>query len=295
MDLRQIEYFVTASHLNSITRAAERLHTSQPNISTAIQKLEIELDIQLFDRHQKKLVLTPEGQIFLERMEAVLNYINDALIEINDYKHLQKGSIKIGIPPMIGSFLFPAIFSRFRTMYPGVELSILEDGSLSIRDRLAAGELDLGIVILTDASPALSIFPMAKQQIMVCLPKDHPLSSMPVISITDLRDQPLILLKEHSYHRHIIIKECERYHVKPRIIVSTNQIEGIKGLVANGVGISFLFEVIANKEPNIVSRPLADPLFVDIGLAWKTDRYLSNASRAFIEFIDGYSKAFLNK
>lgn len=295
MELRQIEYFVAASQLNSITRAAKRLHTSQPNISIAIQKLESELDIQLFDRHQKKLLLTPEGQVFLERMETALNYIKDAVAEIHDYKHLQKGFINIGIPPMIGSFLFPAIFSRFRAMYPGVELSIVEDGSLSIRDRLENDELDLGIVILTDTSPALRIFPMAKQQIMVCLPKDHPLSSEPVISIADLRDQPLILLKEHSYHRHIITKECERHHIKPRIILSTNQIEGIKGLVANGVGISFLFEVIAVKEPNIVSRPLADPIFVDIGLAWKKDRYLSQASRAFIEFIDGYSKVLLNK
>lgn len=290
MELRQLEYFIMVSRLSSITRAAERLHTSQPNITTAIQKLENELGVQLFDRTQKRLTLTPEGQVFYLRIETALNSINEAITEIQDYKQMQKGAISIGIPPMIGSYLFPAILFRFQKAYPGVELTIVEDGSLSIREKLENGDLDLGIVILTDASAALGLLPMATRQILACLPRNHPLASQTSIAIPDLRDEPLILLKEHSYHRHFIMKECERHNFKPRIILSSNQIESIKGFVANGVGISFLFDVIANKETDIVSRPLADPVFVEIGLAWKKEKYLSNAARAFIDFIDKYSK-----
>ena len=101
MELRQLEYFQMASRLKNITRAAERLRVSQPNITVAIKKLEGELGIQLFDRSQKQLSLTPEGAVFLGRVEVALRNIQDAVLEVNDYKQLQKGTIKIGIPPMI--------------------------------------------------------------------------------------------------------------------------------------------------------------------------------------------------
>ena len=100
MELRQLEYFQMASRLRNITRAAERLRVSQPNITVAIKKLEAELGIQLFDRSQKQLALTPEGAVFLNRIELALRNIQDAVLEVNDYKQLQKGTIKIGIPPI---------------------------------------------------------------------------------------------------------------------------------------------------------------------------------------------------
>ena len=111
MELRQLEYFQMASKLQNITRAAERLNVSQPNITVAIKKLEAELGIQLFDRSQKQLVLTPEGRVFLNRIELALRNIQDAILEVNDYKSLQRGTIKIGIPSMIGAYLFPKIFT----------------------------------------------------------------------------------------------------------------------------------------------------------------------------------------
>ena len=107
MELRQLEYFQMASRLRNITRAAERLRVSQPNITVAIKKLEAELGIQLFDRSQKQLALTPEGAVFLNRVELALRNIQDAVLEVNDYKQLQKGTIKIGVPPMMGAYLFP--------------------------------------------------------------------------------------------------------------------------------------------------------------------------------------------
>ena len=93
MELRQLEYFQMASRLRNITRAAERLRVSQPNITVAIKKLEAELGIQLFDRSQKQLALTPEGAVFLNRVELALRNIQDAVLEVNDYKQLQKGTI----------------------------------------------------------------------------------------------------------------------------------------------------------------------------------------------------------
>ena len=93
MELRQLEYFQMTSRLKNITRAAERLNVSQPNITVAIKKLETELGVQLFDRSQKQLSLTPEGTVFLNRIDLELRNIQDAILEVNDYNQLQKGTI----------------------------------------------------------------------------------------------------------------------------------------------------------------------------------------------------------
>ncbi|MDU2065205.1 MAG: LysR family transcriptional regulator [Sporomusaceae bacterium] len=288
MELRQLEYFQMASRLGSITRAAERLHVSQPSITKAIQKLEGELNVQLFDRSQKHLALTPEGAVFLERIEKALHMIDDALFELKDYQQLQKGAIKIGIPPMVGSYLFPKIFYHFRKQYPKLETFISEEGSLMIRDKLEKGELDLGIAIINETPSNLQTIPLAVHQILVCMPPNHPLSQKESLSVYDLDQEPLIMLKEDSYHRRVIAEKFSKASIVPQIVLSSSQVETIKGLVVSGTGISFLLDVIAQKEPLLVTRPFSEPLQVQVGLVWKKEGYLSRASRAFMDFMQQY-------
>lgn len=104
VELRQLKYFHLVTQLGSVTKAAEKLHIAQPAISIAIQKLEQEIGVQLFDRSQKYFVLTIEGHAFLQRIDDILNRLQDTIIEMNDYRQHRKGSIRIGIPPMLGAF-----------------------------------------------------------------------------------------------------------------------------------------------------------------------------------------------
>lgn len=284
MELRQLEYFYMASRLRNITRAAQRLHVSQPNITVAIQKLESELGVQLLDRSQKLLTLTPEGTVFLSRIEVALENIRDAVRELDDYKNLQKGAVKIGIPPIVGAYLFPKIFSHFAQQHPSLELSIVEDGSLAIRRALENGELDLGMVITTGIGNLLSTQSISKEEIVVCLPKDHLLASRETIALEELAGEALIMLKEGSYHRHVLMTEFEKLAIVPNIILSSNQVETIKGLVARRVGVSFLPRVMLEDSDSLVGVSLESALYIDIGLAWKKDRYISRAGRAFIDF-----------
>ena len=284
MELRQLEYFQLASRLKNITRAAKRLRVSQPNITVAIKKLESELGIQLFDRSQKQLSLTPEGAVFLSRIEVALRCINDAVIEVNDFKKLQKGIIKIGIPPMMGAYLFPKIFSGFQTIHPGLDVMLFEEGSISIRDMLDRDELDFGIVITSNAAPSLNTLVMAKSQLLVCVGKDSQLANKESISNDDIANSNLILMKEGSYLRQIVHDRLKSANVSTNVVLESSQITTIKGLVAHGVGIAFLLDFIVDDAKDIRALPLEEPIYVDIGLAWKKDRYVSKAASAFIEF-----------
>jgi len=284
MELRQLEYFQMASRLKNITRAAERLRVSQPNITVAIKKLEAELGIQLFDRSQKQLSLTPEGEVFLNRIEVALRNIHDAVLEVNDYKQLQKGTIKIGIPPMIGATLFPKIFSEFKKRFSSLDIYLYEEGSLAIREQIERDELDFGIVILSDASPNLNLLPMSACQAMVCIPEEHPLASKNEISLTDLSTADLIVLKQGSFMRHFVLQQLKAAGYTPNIVMETNQVETMKGLVRNNIGVAWLLDFVIESEPGFRAIPFADPLMFDIGLAWKKDRYVSKAAQAFIDF-----------
>ncbi|MBR4695043.1 MAG: LysR family transcriptional regulator [Selenomonadaceae bacterium] len=294
MELRQLEYFQMASRLRNITRAAERLRVSQPNITVAIKKLESELGIQLFDRSQKQLSLTPEGEVFLNRIELALRNIQDAVLEVNDYKQLQKGTIKIGIPPMMGAYLFPKIFSSFRHRYSHLDIYLYEEGSMTIREQLERDELDFGIIIISNASTNLQLLPMSRNQIVACVPESSPLASKDCLSYEDIAGTDLIMLKEGSFLRQLILEEMRAADVEPNTVLESNQIITIKGLVSRGVGISFLLDIVMEDSPGIKAVPLATPPFVDVGLAWKKDRYISKAAQSFIDFCKNILKQAKN-
>lgn len=290
MDLRQLEYFQMVAKLSNISRAAERLHVAQPSISVAIQKLEEELGSTLFDRSQKKLQLTPEGKVFLKRTDAILGSLKEAVTEMHDYQGLARGSIKLGVPPMIGSFLFPQIFAKFRENYPGIDFIITEDGSLSVREALEQGLLDLAIIIMLEDSKYLDSIAIKETQIVACLPPHHPLAEKKIISFKDLRQEKFILLKEDTIHRKAILNQCNKCGYYPEIILSSSQAETIQALVANGLGISFLLHSIVKQNEKIVGVPLKEALKIKINLAWKKDKYISVASQAFIDFVrENYS------
>ena len=186
---------------------------------------------------------------------------------------------------MIGSYLFPHIFAGFKQLYPALELMVIEEGSLAIRNMLEQDQLDLGIVITSDLSAPLNAKRITKSEIVVCVSPLHPLAEQTCVGFDALQREPFILLKEDTYHRRIILQECKKYGFDPKIILSSSQIDTIKGLVATGVGISFLLDVIASQDQRIHCIPLESPLFVEIGLTWKKDRYLSKASQSFIEYM----------
>lgn len=291
MELRQLEYFQTASNLKNITKAAKTLKVSQPNITVAIKKLEAELEVQLFDRSQKQLTLTPEGTVFLKRIEIALRNIADAILEVRDYKELQKGTIKIGIPPMMGAYLFPKVFSGFRRLHPNLDVFLYEEGSLSIREKLENDELDFGIIIVPELTPNLNVLKMSRNQLMVCVANDSLLAYKNAITPEDISASNLIMMKEGAYLREVVQNKLSALNISPRTILESSQIITIKGLVAHEVGIAFLLDFICEDSPDIKAVPFYEPIFVNIGLAWKKERYVSKAAQAFIDFCNGLSGA----
>lgn len=285
MELRQLQYFQSVGRLQSITKTAEKFNIAQPSVTIAIQSLEKELGVQLLDRSHRRITFTAEGHIFLQKVDEILSLLAASVRQMTDCNVLDHGFIRMGITPTTSSVIFPRMFTEFHTQYPHIQLTSVEEGSLAIVNLLEKGELDIGIIIISDLTSGLEILPLTTEQVVLCLPSDHPLANRKNITFKNLKDYPFILFKEDTYLRQIVLQECKNNQIVPNIAFSSSQIETVIGLVHEGAGITFLLEATVRKYADMVSRPLASPLTVQMGLAWNKEKYLSKAARAFIDFV----------
>ena len=173
MNTRHLTYFVTLAKTKNFTRAAEILHIAQPALSVAIKKFEQQLDLLLFHRHERNVMLTDEGQVLLGHAKIILQQINDAKIAMEELKGLEKGEVRVGIPSMLGSYYFPEILMGFKSLYPNLKLTVVEAGTQSIRKMLIDGELDLGIIHNEKVPSSLAVEHIITSQMVAVVSEQH--------------------------------------------------------------------------------------------------------------------------
>lgn len=289
MDLRQLQYFQEICRVGNFTKAAANLYVAQPALTNSLHKLETELGLKLLNRSNKSVSLTADGQIFLESVRSLLNSFNDIKQQMQDIKDITHGSLNLGIPPQIGAYLFPGIFTEFAVRYPHLNLNVFEEGSAATTALLEKGDLDIGLVILRNPSPSLNTLVVRQEPVLMCVSPLNPLSSRKCIDFAELRNEKFILRKTDSFFREIVLDLCQKHGFIPNIVLSSSQIQTIKTLVAKNVGIAFFMEMVLKNDPSIISLPLSEPSFVNVGLAWKKGKYVSKPAQAFIDFVAGTS------
>lgn len=284
MELRQLQYFQEVCRSGSFTRAAANLYVAQPVITNAIHKLEAELGVRLLNRNNKMIALTAEGQVFLERITFLLEYAGDVIQEMHDFDNPNRSSLRLGIPPQIGNYFFPHLFTTFSALYPGLNLVVTEESSSNIVALVEKGELEVGLVVLPESAPHINARFLFTQPIVVCVGKDHPLNGRTELDLIELKDEKFIMRRPESYQRNLIVFHCNKSGFSPNIIFSSSQIQTIKTMVANNIGIAFFMEMTVRDDASVTMIPLRDPVCVNIGLVWKKEKYISKAAHAFIKF-----------
>lgn len=285
MTLKQLEYFLAVCKYENITRAAENLHVSQPSITTSIKNLEDFLGVSLIDRSSKKIAITEEGKLLEGRAKEILKLVDDTAEEVMDFGDRKKSIIRIGVPPMIGSFLFPGIFIEFSRKHPEIELKAVENGSLETKRLLEEDEIDAAFIIL-ESYEETEVKPIVQTQVQFCVNMENKLARNDVISMDEIGREPVIMLKEGFYHNKVVRERYSQSKVEPNIIYYSNQLDTIKSFVKSNIGSAFLIREIVHHEKDIKAIPLKNPIEINIGLVWKRDRYVSEATRKFIDFLD---------
>lgn len=290
MKLYQLQYFTSVcGHSCNISRAAEALHISQPSVSNAIRDLKEEFGVCLFQRINRKLRITREGEIFLamatdllSRSESVVNRMRD----LGD----RKNHVKIGIPPMIGSFLFPVIFQEFSKLHPEIRLEAFEEGSFQLMKMVEEDLLDAAIITM-DQSDMEHFYAVRilDTETVFCVRRDHPLASRQTISFPQLAGEPLVLLRAGSYQHQMIEESFRRCGVIPNVVFHTNQLYTMENFLRTGIASVFLFRETAARMTGVQMISLDPPLEIHVGLVWKRGHFLYSDATRFIRFVKGKS------
>lgn len=267
MELRDINSFIEVANHKSFTKAAAHSYLTQPSLSKAIKKLEEELHVELFDRSTRHLRLTDAGQIVYQQGQKALAALSELDVLLEELMDVTAGTIKIGIPPLIGTLFFPDIARRFNQKYPKVSLELTELGAKLIRQLVEDGQVDLGIVVMSANEKKFNIYPFIQDEFVLYIHEDHPLAHKQSISLSELRDERFILFsKDFTLHDHVI-QACENHGFTPTISYQSSQWDLIVGLVSSKLGIALLPRLIYDKQTN--SNVKIIPIEENSTLLWK--------------------------
>ena len=286
VELRQLEYFCNVGAFENFTRAAQELQVSQPSVTKAIKSLESELQLTLIDRSQKKISLTKEGELLLKHAKKIMQDIEIALKEMQEFKVQKDRVIKFGLPPMVEAYLFPNFFVKFQAAYPNIELDIQEFGdSTEIQQKLKDGTLDFGIIYNSTKNKRNLSIKLLDDEFSLCLPKNHKLANKDKITFADLKDEKFILQQSGTYQHKKICARCAKCGYKPNVLLCTSQLKTIKQLVTNEAGISLLPNFVLNAEFDCCRKKISPPIKFEVSLAWGKTKVLPDNYNNFIEFV----------
>mgnify|MGYP001385390166 CR=1 FL=1 len=306
MELRQIRYAAQVAADKSFSRAAEKLHIAQPSLSQQIARLESELGVLLFKRTTGFVELTYAGERFMEKAQKILDLAEQLKQEMEDISELKRGRLVVGSLPITGSHIMPLVLPVYKSRYPQVEIVLTEDTTANLEALTTQGKTDFSLLTLPLLEQSLEYEKLIEEEVCLALPHGHRLAAAPPgsgggtvggssgsgsagaaeeIDLSELRDEPFVLLKQGQGFRQIVMDLCEAAGFQPRVVFESANIETVQSLVAAGMGIAFVPEMVTRSPRSRfvpVYRHLAGRPTRTLVIAYKHGRYLSNAAKAFI-------------
>jgi LysR family hydrogen peroxide-inducible transcriptional activator len=292
MELHQLRYFCAVAETGSFSRAAEQSHVSQPSLSQQILKLEGELGARLFDRLGRSVRLTDVGKTFLPRARAVLRELEAARGDVVEQKDSLGGSICVGVIPTVAPYFLPPHLTSFARKFPQVHLTVVEEITPVLLERLRAGTIDVAILALPIRGHECETFPLLTERLFAALPKKHKLASRRDLSLKDLRAEPFLLLRDGHCFRDTAVAACDRARLHPQIIFESGQFSSLLSMVGAGMGVSIVPEMAIEKTSPCRYVRIADAEAArTIGAVVLRGRSLTRAHLGFLAHLRAHSPA----
>ncbi|HTS65694.1 MAG TPA: LysR family transcriptional regulator [Candidatus Acidoferrales bacterium] len=288
MELHSLQVFLTVATEKSFSRAAEKLLRTQPAVSLALQRLELELGEKLIDRSGKELILTDAGRTVLEyarRFQSLQQELDNSIAELRDNS---AGRLTIGANESTTLYLLRHI-ERYREMYPKVKVQVRRSLSSKIPNELLDGNLELGVISYDPVDERLRSKVIYTDALAFVVSPKHRLAHRKTVSLTELGSEIFIAHNVVSPYREVVLREFQSHKVPLLMEVEMPTIETIRKLVQNDVGVAFLPRMCVEQE--IEQKTLCEvrvkEMHVErkIRLVYPTRRALSHAARAFLEVV----------
>ncbi len=285
MTLQQLTYFMVACRYQNISRAAEELHISQPSVSAAIKNLEEEFGVRLIVRGRVGFTLTEAGEELLSLAEGLLEHA-DRVQGIMVDKGRKNHKIRLGMPPMSGTILFPLLYSDFLEKHSEVQLEVREAGRSELYRQLKDNLLDMAFLPnAEELSGEYHIQPVISLETVCCVSDRHPLATRKCVTPVDLQEESLVVFSREFFQYELILRMFSKAGVEPHIMHTSSQVSIVERLVADNIAVGFLFAEFVSQLPGIKCVPFEQPLFTTISLVWKKELHLHRDMGLLIEFL----------
>jgi LysR family transcriptional regulator, hydrogen peroxide-inducible genes activator len=258
MEMRQLRYFAAVARTGSFSQAARECRVAQPSLSQQIMKLEEEVGERLFERTQRKALLTAAGSLLLPHAVSILEAARVGQQEIREMGGQVRGKILLGALPTIAPYFLPDIIYSFRKKYPAVDLMLHEDTTQQLLRALEENKLDLALISEAPRNPRIEIQQLFSEELFLCLPTLHPLVQRKQVNAADLRREKFILMQDGHCLGDQTQQFCHSSGFQPEISCRSVQITTVLAMIQAGLGISLIPEMASPRsaKEGIVCRSL---------------------------------------
>ena len=270
MELQQLRYAVAIAEEQSFTRAAGRCFVVQSALSRQIKSLESELGVRLFARTSRKVKVTPAGEAFVKQARLCLQAAERAKASAAAAHGQIRGSLTIGVIPTVTAVDIAAVLGAFRRSYPEVGMQVRTGGSDEFLRRIAAGQLDVGVLGLAEGVTPRGVQTreLSQERLVAVLSEGHRLAGRRRLRLKDLADEPFVDFPEGSSGREQSDLAFDRARLRREVSLEVNTADLLTGLVRQGLGVALVAPSVAREAPGCVCIPVSDgPVRVEY-LAW---------------------------
>ena len=289
MDIRVLQYFLAVAKEENISAAAQSLYVTQPTMSRQLKELEEELGHTLFLRGNRKITLTPEGELLRKRAEEILSLIHRTKTEIRSSMETIAGDIYIGCGETQGIREITRIMARMHEEHPKVNFHIVSSDALDACDQLDKGLLDFAIL--------LGDFPKLKYDYLtlpihdiwgVLMRKDSPLAQKETIVPSDIVQEPLILSRQTG-NKNDLYRWLGKMPADLHTVATYNLIFNASIMVEEGLGYAFALDgLVDTTRRNLAFRPLRPALTVPMHLVWKKSHIMTRPTELFLQAVEHF-------
>ena len=291
LSVKQVEYFLATVDAGQVSQAAIALNVSQSAVTTALQQLEVQLGVSLFNRRPSGMDLTLEGARFVQHARNVMAAVNEAVSSPLTEDTSHSGRVRVGVTYTVAGYFLPRHLARFLRTYPQITVDLIELPRETIERRIVDRTLDIAVMLVSNLQNRrdTTCETLVRSRRRLWLPIEHPLLHASSLTLEDIAKEPYIMLTVDEAG-----KTAARYWkptgLRPRTIIRTSSVEAVRGMVAAGMGVTILSDMVYRPwsldGQRIELRPVAaDIPSMDIGLAWNTKREISSATKLFREFL----------
>ena len=290
MDVNQLEVLVAVANEQSFSRAAQALHRTQPAVSQAIRRLELELGEPLFGRSSKDGTLTAAGRVLFDFAEQILNLRQGAHRAIKELKDLHHGKLALSANEYTVMYLLP-VLAVFRARHPHLKVEVKRSLASRIASEVLGRGVEIGVVSFKPADEAIASIPVVTDELALIVAPSHPLAAKETVSVRELGAESFIAHNVASPYRERVVRTFEKYKTPLNISMEMPTLEAIKRLVEQEMGVALVPRLTAQVEiahKQIVALTVREMRFERrLHLIYRKGATLSHAARAFLRVAKG--------